>query len=154
MYVKWLHLPDQKVRDFRGSGPVHCHCLKIFLRLHVIQHSAIHRDDRKADPYAGSQFPNCRRRLFCCDREEHAVLNESVELYPGEGGEAAVLAEEDVIDARYEQRFPVTYPWEMDRIGQNCNADTYDRIKCSVEHKNVGVGVIDMVHRDAEEDDC
>ena len=98
--------------------------------------------------------PNSRRRLLCCDGKEHAILDKAVQLDPGKRGETAVLAEEDVIDARHEQRFPVPYPWEMDRVGQDCNADTDDRIQCSVEYKDVGVGVPNVIYGDAQEDDC
>lgn len=152
MDEKWLHLHKQKVRDFCSSCRVHCHCPQIFLRLHVIEHRTIHRDDGKAQSDAGRQFTDGCRRLFCCDGKEHAVLDESVQLDPGKGREIAVLAEEDMIDSGYEQGLTIPDSWKMNRIGQDRNADTDGCIQCSVEYKNVGVGVSYMIYGDAEED--
>ena len=64
----------------------------------IVEHGAVHRDDRQFEIDVGQDFSDCCGGLLCLNAKPHTLIKKTVQLYFGKGGELAVFAEQDRIN--------------------------------------------------------
>ena len=143
----------QEFCDESGEVFLHFSGHQVAGGIQVIEDGPVHGDDRQAQVDPGQELAHRCGCLFGGDGVLHAFVDEAVDRDLCIGGEPPVFPEEYIVDTGYIQGAGVRYPRQMDRADRNPDADPDGGVQGPVKDKDPGIGVPDMGHADAHEND-